>query len=112
MPNAWIPLELEIAELTAAGKQILPLKEIDALNNDSEVSTLSAEDLKRFLKSDDFLQNFYLWIVFIHCINKHTMLQNQVISTFVVFEKLVYLVVKRCSSFLNILLKINYFCFR
>jgi hypothetical protein len=29
-----------------------------------------------------------------------------------VFEKLVYLVVKRCSSFLNILLKINYFCFR
>jgi hypothetical protein len=22
MPNAWIPLELEIAELTAAGKQI------------------------------------------------------------------------------------------
>jgi hypothetical protein len=50
MPNAWIPLELEIAELTAAGKQILPLKEIDALNNASEVSTLSAEDLKRFLK--------------------------------------------------------------
>ena len=50
MPNAWIPLELEIAELTAAGKQIMSLKEIDALNNASEVSTLSAEDLKLFLK--------------------------------------------------------------
>jgi hypothetical protein len=73
MPNAWIPLELEIAELTAAGKQILPLKEIDALNNDSEVS----------------IQNFYLWIVFIHCINKHTMLQNQVISTFAVTDFIV-----------------------
>ena len=50
MPNAWIPLELEIAELTAAGKQIMSLKEIYALNNDSEISTLSAEDVKTFLK--------------------------------------------------------------
>ena len=50
MPNAWIPLELEIAELTAAGKQIMTLKEIDALNNASEISTLSAEGLKTFLK--------------------------------------------------------------
>jgi hypothetical protein len=50
MPNAWVPLELEIAELTAEGRQILSLKEIEDLNNASEVSTLSAEDLKAFLK--------------------------------------------------------------
>ena len=50
MPNAWVPLELEIAELTAEGKQILSLKEIEELNNDSEVSTLSSEDLKTFLQ--------------------------------------------------------------
>jgi hypothetical protein len=42
---------------------------------------------------DDFLQIFYLWIIFIHCINKYTMLQNQVIATFMVFEKLVDLFV-------------------
>ena len=50
MPNAWIPLELEIAELTAAGMQIMSLKEIYALNNACEVSTLSTEDIKTFLK--------------------------------------------------------------
>jgi hypothetical protein len=50
MPNAWIPLELEIAELTAAGIQIMSLKEIYALNNACEVSTLSTEDIKTFLK--------------------------------------------------------------
>ena len=50
MPNAWVPLELEIAELTAEGRQIMSLKEIEELNNDSEVSTLSAEDLKAFLQ--------------------------------------------------------------
>jgi len=49
MPNAWVPLELEIAELTAEGKQILSLREIEELNNASEVSTLSSEDLKTFL---------------------------------------------------------------
>ena len=50
MPNAWVPLELEIAELTAEGKQILSITEIEELNNASEVSTLSAEDLKTFLQ--------------------------------------------------------------
>lgn len=50
MPNAWIPLELEIAELTAEGKQILSLKDIEELNNASEVSTLSSKDLKTFLQ--------------------------------------------------------------
>jgi hypothetical protein len=50
MPNAWIPLELEIAELTAEGKQILSITDIEELNNASEVSTLSAEDLKTFLQ--------------------------------------------------------------
>lgn len=50
MPNAWVPLELEIAELTAEGKQIMSLKEIEELNNASEVSTLSSKDLKTFLQ--------------------------------------------------------------
>jgi hypothetical protein len=50
MPNAWVPLELEIAELTAEGKQILSLKEIEELNNASEVRTLSSKDLKTFLQ--------------------------------------------------------------
>lgn len=50
MPNAWVPLELEIAELTAEGKQILSLKDIEELNNASEVSTLSSKDLKTFLQ--------------------------------------------------------------
>ena len=50
MPNAWVPLELEIAELKVEGRQILSLKEIEELNNASEFSTLSAEDLKTFLQ--------------------------------------------------------------
>ena len=50
MPNAWVPLELEIAELTAEGKQILSLKDIEELNNASEISTLSSKDLKDFLQ--------------------------------------------------------------
>jgi hypothetical protein len=50
MPNAWVPLELEIAELTAEGKQIMSLKEIEELNNASEVRTLSSKDLKTFLQ--------------------------------------------------------------
>jgi hypothetical protein len=52
MPNAWIPLELEIAELTAEGKQILSLKDIEELNNASEVSTLSSKDLKTLIFSN------------------------------------------------------------
>jgi hypothetical protein len=47
---AWVPLELEIAELTAEGKQIMSLKEIEELNNASEVCTLSSKDLKTFLQ--------------------------------------------------------------
>lgn len=50
MPNAWVPLELEIAELTAEGRQIMSLKEIEELNNASEVSTLSSKGLKDFLQ--------------------------------------------------------------
>lgn len=49
MPNTWVPLELEIAELAAEGKQILSLKEMEDLNKASEVSVLSKEDLKFFL---------------------------------------------------------------
>ncbi|CAG2239045.1 RAB5C [Mytilus edulis] len=38
MPNAWVPLELEIAELVAAGKQILSLEEVEELNTISKVA--------------------------------------------------------------------------
>ena len=49
MPNACVPLELEIAELVAEGKQIMSLAEIKELNAISEVSVLSAEQLTDFL---------------------------------------------------------------
>ena len=57
MPNAWVPLELEIAELKVEGRQILSLKEIEELNNTSEVSTLSAQNLKTFLQIQHSLGN-------------------------------------------------------
>ncbi|XP_076116488.1 uncharacterized protein LOC143083957 [Mytilus galloprovincialis] len=49
MPNACVPLELEIAELVAEGKQILSLVEVRELNAISEVSVLSPEQLTDFL---------------------------------------------------------------
>ncbi|CAG2190455.1 unnamed protein product [Mytilus edulis] len=49
MPNAWVPLELEIAELVAAGKQILSLEEVEELNAISKVSVLDLEQLHEFL---------------------------------------------------------------
>ncbi|VDI73904.1 Hypothetical predicted protein [Mytilus galloprovincialis] len=49
MPNAWVPLELEIAELVAAGKQILSLDEVEELNAISKVSVLDLEQLPHFL---------------------------------------------------------------
>ncbi|XP_063406236.1 probable serine/threonine-protein kinase roco4 [Mytilus trossulus] len=50
MPNACVPLELEIAELVAQGKQILSLHEFEELNAISEVSVLNPRQLKDFLQ--------------------------------------------------------------
>ncbi|CAC5406206.1 unnamed protein product [Mytilus coruscus] len=49
MPNAWVPLELEMAELVAAGKQILSLEEVEELNAISKVSVLDLGQLQDFL---------------------------------------------------------------
>ncbi|XP_071144411.1 uncharacterized protein [Mytilus edulis] len=49
MPNACVPLELEIAEMVAAGKQILSLVELEELNSISKVSVLHLEQLHDFL---------------------------------------------------------------
>ncbi|XP_063406286.1 uncharacterized protein LOC134690239 [Mytilus trossulus] len=49
MPNAWVPLELEIAELVAVGKQILSLDEVEELNEIGTVSVLNLEQLHDFL---------------------------------------------------------------
>ncbi|CAG2196608.1 unnamed protein product [Mytilus edulis] len=49
MPNACVPLELEIAELVAEGKQILSFNEFEELNGISKVSVLSPGQLKDFL---------------------------------------------------------------
>ncbi|XP_052063409.1 uncharacterized protein LOC127703064 isoform X4 [Mytilus californianus] len=49
MPNACVPLELEIAELVAGGQQILSLKEVEELNVISQLSVLSSEQLNDFL---------------------------------------------------------------
>ena len=49
MPNACVPLELEIAELVAEGKQIMSSAEVKELNAISEVSVLSPEQLTDFL---------------------------------------------------------------
>ncbi|XP_071121341.1 uncharacterized protein [Mytilus edulis] len=50
MPNAFVPLELEIAELVAEGKQILSLAEVEELNAISKVSVLSFDQLREFLQ--------------------------------------------------------------
>ncbi|XP_071144046.1 uncharacterized protein [Mytilus edulis] len=49
MPNACVPLELEIAELVAEGTQILSLEDVEELNAISKVSVLSPDQLKDFL---------------------------------------------------------------
>ncbi|XP_071144403.1 uncharacterized protein [Mytilus edulis] len=49
MPNACVPLELEIAELVAEGKQILSFEDVEELNAISKVSVLSPDQLKDFL---------------------------------------------------------------
>ncbi|XP_071122478.1 uncharacterized protein [Mytilus edulis] len=49
MPNASVPLELEIANLVANGNQILSLLEVEELNAISKVSVLSKEELRDFL---------------------------------------------------------------
>lgn len=49
MPNSCVPLELEIAELVAEGKQILSLTEVEELNAISKVSMLSHEEIRDFL---------------------------------------------------------------
>ncbi|CAC5401297.1 unnamed protein product [Mytilus coruscus] len=49
MPNACVPLELEIAELLGEGKQILSLTEVKELNAISKVSVLSYEQLIKFI---------------------------------------------------------------
>ncbi|XP_076116493.1 uncharacterized protein LOC143083961 [Mytilus galloprovincialis] len=50
MPNASVPLELEIANLVAKGKQVLSLREVEELNSISKVSVLSNEELTDFLQ--------------------------------------------------------------
>ncbi|CAC5364289.1 unnamed protein product [Mytilus coruscus] len=49
MPNACVPLELEIAELVANGKQILSIGELEELNAISQVSVLFPEEISDFL---------------------------------------------------------------
>lgn len=49
MPNAFVPLELEIAELVAEGIQMLSLVEVEELNSISQVSVLSPVQLNAFL---------------------------------------------------------------
>ncbi|CAG2242258.1 unnamed protein product [Mytilus edulis] len=49
MPNSCVPLELEIAELVAQGKQILSLHEFEELNAISKVLVLNQRQLKDFL---------------------------------------------------------------
>ncbi|XP_071122882.1 uncharacterized protein [Mytilus edulis] len=50
MPNASVPLELEIANLVSKGKQVLLLREVEELNSISKVSVLSNEELRDFLQ--------------------------------------------------------------
>lgn len=49
MPNACVPLELEISVLVAKGKQILSVLELEELNSISQVSVLFPEELNDFL---------------------------------------------------------------
>lgn len=49
MPKACVPLEIEIAEMVAKGRQIISLREVEELNLISTVSVLSTEQLQDFL---------------------------------------------------------------
>ncbi|CAG2239290.1 unnamed protein product [Mytilus edulis] len=49
MPNACVPLELEISVLVAKGQQILSFLELEELNSISQVSVLFPEELNDFL---------------------------------------------------------------
>ncbi|CAG2197085.1 unnamed protein product [Mytilus edulis] len=63
MPNACVPLELEIAELVAEGKQILSLKDVEELNAISNVSVLSPDQLKDFLNFHHSLGKLFTLIL-------------------------------------------------
>ncbi|VDI12006.1 Hypothetical predicted protein [Mytilus galloprovincialis] len=49
MPNASVPLELEMANLVAKSKQVLSLLEVEELNAIIKVSVLSNEELRDFI---------------------------------------------------------------
>ncbi|VDI07056.1 Hypothetical predicted protein [Mytilus galloprovincialis] len=60
LPNASVPLELEIADLVFEGKHILSLTEVEELNAASKGSVLSFDQLREFLH----LQNLQGKIVY------------------------------------------------
>ncbi|CAG2235161.1 unnamed protein product [Mytilus edulis] len=82
MPNACVPLELEIAELVAEGKQILSLKDVEELNAISKVSVLSPELLSYFL-------NFY------HSLGKIVYFDTPQLKDFVIINPLLMVEVMR-----------------
>ena len=57
IPNAWVPLELEISNLVSEGKNLLSLAELKALNQASEVTVLTGGQLDVFLKVKHSLGN-------------------------------------------------------
>ncbi|XP_063406294.1 uncharacterized protein LOC134690247 [Mytilus trossulus] len=82
MPNACVPLELEIAELVAEGKQILSLEEVEELNAISKVSVLSPDQLKDFL-------NFH------HSLGKIVYFETPQLKDFVIINPLLMVEVMR-----------------
>lgn len=50
MPNAWVPLELEISNLVSEGRNLLSFDELKTLNEASEVFVLNKHQLNEFLK--------------------------------------------------------------
>ncbi|XP_076083802.1 uncharacterized protein LOC143054666 [Mytilus galloprovincialis] len=82
MPNACVPLELEIAELVAEGKQILSLEDVEELNAISKVSVLSPDQLKDFL-------NFH------HSLGKIVYFETPQLKDFVIINPLLMVEVMR-----------------
>ncbi|VDI13653.1 Hypothetical predicted protein [Mytilus galloprovincialis] len=82
MPNAWVPLELEIAELVAAGKQILSLDEVEELNTTSKVSVLDLAQLHEFLH-------------FQHSLGKIVYIDTQQLRDYVIINPLLMVEVMR-----------------
>ncbi|XP_076083989.1 uncharacterized protein LOC143054825 isoform X1 [Mytilus galloprovincialis] len=82
MPNAWVPLELEIAELVAAGKQILSLEEVEELNTISKVSVLDVKQLQEFLH-------------FQHSLGKIVYIDTQQLRDYVIINPLLMVEVMR-----------------